>query len=348
MSISAEGTTTVRFRSVDNAGNTSAWSTVGGASTVKLDRTPPTVPAGVTGGSSAWSAAATKTVTASGGTDAGSGFGYQYETALNGGGWSASTAGASVAISAEGTTTVQFRTVDNAGNTSGWSTVAAAAPSSSIAHPRHLRPPPAGPELAEHGGDDGHRVGGGCGLRDRRDHLPVPHVHRRRHHLVGARLGQLGQHRRRGRDARAVPGKRQRRQRRRVGPAADTAGATVRLDRGLPTAPTVSGGSSAWTNAASVTLSATGSTDSGSGLLGYQSRTSANGGSSWSAWSATGAGSLAVSGTGTTLVEFRSVDKAPATRRPRRRPRTAPRTPSTSTAPCPRCRPRSAADRAHG
>ena len=124
--VSAEGTTTVRFRSIDNAGNVSAWSTVGNASTVKLDRTPPAVPASVSGGSSAWASVASKTIIAAGGTDSGSGIsGYQYETAFNGGAWSAPAAGASVAVSAEGTTTVRFRTVDNAGNTSAWSAVAA-------------------------------------------------------------------------------------------------------------------------------------------------------------------------------------------------------------------------------
>ena len=93
-------------------------------------------------------------------------------------------------------------------------------------------------------------------------------------------------------------------------PSPATAASTVNLDRALPTAPVVSGGSLAWTNAASTTIAATGSADSGSGLAGYQSRTSVNGGTTWSAWSATGAGSLAVTATGSTVVQYRSVDVA--------------------------------------
>ena len=310
--VSAEGTTTVRFRSIDNAGNVSAWSTVGNASTVKLDRTPPAVPASVSGGSSAWASVASKTIIAAGGTDSGSGVsGYQYETAFNGGAWSAPAAGASVAVSAEGTTTVQFRTVDNAGNTSAWSAVAAG---STVKLDR------TGPAAATASGGSlswlnsasetvtGSATDTGSGIDATTYQYRTSTTGGSTWSLptsgsavtVAAEGETLVQFR--ASDIAGNPGA--------WGPAADTAGATVRLDRGLPTAPTVAGGSAAWTNAASVTITATGSTDSGSGLAGYQSRTSANGGSSWSAWSATGAGSLAVASAGTTLVEYRSVDNA--------------------------------------
>ena len=93
-------------------------------------------------------------------------------------------------------------------------------------------------------------------------------------------------------------------------PSPAVAASTVKLDRSVPTDPTVTGGSLSWSKAASTTISAVGSTDGGSGLAGYQSRTSTNGGSTWSAWSATGAGSLAVTATGSTVVQFRSVDVA--------------------------------------
>jgi hypothetical protein len=85
--------------------------------------------------------------------------------------------------------------------------------------------------------------------------------------------------------------------------------ATVRIDRTLPSDPTVSGGSLSWTNAASVTITASASSDSGgSGLSGYQSRTSTNGGSTWSA--ATAGATRVVNATGQTLVQFRSLDNA--------------------------------------
>src|SRR5262249_25617387 len=66
-------------------------------------------------------------------------------------------------------------------------------------------------------------------------------------------------------------------------PSAPTPETTVRLDRTAPTAPALNGGSLSWQNVASVSVSASGSTDASSGLAGYQYRTSVNGGSSWSA-----------------------------------------------------------------
>ena len=120
--ISAEGLTIVQFRSVDNAGNTSAWEPFAAypGDIVKLDRIAPSAPT-VTGGSLAWQSATSVTVTASGSSDGASAFvsdlsGYQYRTSTNGGStWSAATAGASVPITAQGTTVVQFRSLDNAG-----------------------------------------------------------------------------------------------------------------------------------------------------------------------------------------------------------------------------------------
>jgi len=117
VTVSAQGTTDVQFRSIDAAGNRSAW--VQG--TVKLDRTLPTNPT-VSGGSTSWSAAASRTISASGASDALSGLArYEYRTSANNGStWSATVAGASAVIAAEGTTIVQFRSVDNAGNVSSW------------------------------------------------------------------------------------------------------------------------------------------------------------------------------------------------------------------------------------
>src|SRR5207249_8663718 len=88
-----------------------------------------------------------------------------------------------------------------------------------------------------------------------------------------------------------------------------TTQATVRIDRTAPTAPTVSGGSLTWQNVATMTVTASGSTDSGgSALSGYQYRASTDGGSTWSA--ARSGASDVVAAEGQTLVQLRSVDGA--------------------------------------
>src|SRR6185503_4186969 len=61
-------------------------------------------------------------VAGSGSTDTGSGVaGYSYRTSTNGGAtWTAASAGASLTVSAEGETLVQFRAADALGNVSSW------------------------------------------------------------------------------------------------------------------------------------------------------------------------------------------------------------------------------------
>ena len=61
--IANEGQTLVQFRCTDAAGNASAWTPASAAAsnTVKIDRTAPTDPAAVNGGSLAWSTAASVT-----------------------------------------------------------------------------------------------------------------------------------------------------------------------------------------------------------------------------------------------------------------------------------------------
>src|SRR5690606_34768908 len=71
--------------------------------------------------------------------------------------------------------------------------------------------------------------------------------------------------------------------------------ATARIDRTDPADPVATGGSAAWQNAASVTVSASGSSGGPSGLT-YEHRTSTDGGATWSA-AATG-GSVTVTATG--------------------------------------------------
>jgi hypothetical protein len=92
-------------------------------------------------------------------------------------------------------------------------------------------------------------------------------------------------------------------------PATPTAGSTVRIDRTQPSAPTVAGGSPAWQNAVSVTITATGSSDAGgAGLAGYQYRSSTDNGTSWS--SAAAGPAPAVTVEGETLLQYRSIDGA--------------------------------------
>jgi large repetitive protein len=119
--IAAEATTVVQFRAVDGAGNVSAWAPAanGAANTVKLDRTAPTLPA-VSGGSTV--CVKKRTISASGSVDAVSGVArYEYRSSSNNGStWSAAVVGSSVQFTVVGKYIVQFRTVDNAGNTTAW------------------------------------------------------------------------------------------------------------------------------------------------------------------------------------------------------------------------------------
>ena len=117
--VSVEGQTMVGFRAVDGAGNPSGWVT----QLISIDRTAPTAPTSVSGGSATWQSAASVTVSASAASDTnGSGVaGYQYRTSTDGGGtWSAPTAGSDATISDEGETLIEFRAVDVAGNLSDW------------------------------------------------------------------------------------------------------------------------------------------------------------------------------------------------------------------------------------
>jgi glutamine cyclotransferase len=113
--VATDGTHTVSFRAVDNAGNVSSSST----QTVKIDTTAPAITSTLPSpdGSGGWYKTAPVTVTASA-SDATSGLGsVQYS--LDGGGMQT---GSSALISTDGTHTISFRAVDNAGNVSTSST----------------------------------------------------------------------------------------------------------------------------------------------------------------------------------------------------------------------------------
>jgi hypothetical protein len=119
-----EGQTLVQFRSVDNAGNVSAWtpSVNGATNTARIDRSAPSAPT-VTGGSGATTCARRKTVSASGSSDGvGSGVAnYQYRVSPdNGVTWGVTTSGSSVKLATRGVYVVQFQAVDNVGLLSAW------------------------------------------------------------------------------------------------------------------------------------------------------------------------------------------------------------------------------------
>ena len=111
-------TTFVQFRSVDAAGNSSAWTpaTPDATDTVKLDRSAPTaltvlgVPSGCVAGP--------VTLTATGSSDAMSGLDH-YESTVNGGSIGQ---GANVQLSGHGTFGVKLRAVDAVGNATAWVT----------------------------------------------------------------------------------------------------------------------------------------------------------------------------------------------------------------------------------
>ena len=75
----------------------------------------------VSGGSASWRNVGSGQIHASGSTDSLSGLGgYEWRISTDGGGWSNPASGASATVHAEGTTYVQFRGVDQAGNRSAW------------------------------------------------------------------------------------------------------------------------------------------------------------------------------------------------------------------------------------
>lgn len=115
LTVNAEGETLVQFQAIDAAGNASPWSATG---TARIDRSPPGMPV-ITGGaetSGQWSAAASQTVAVA----PAAGLTMEYRQAAGDGAWGDAVEGASVTVSDEGVTRVQFRARDEARNTSDW------------------------------------------------------------------------------------------------------------------------------------------------------------------------------------------------------------------------------------
>ena len=298
LAVSADGRTDVQFRALDALGNHSLWA----QATVRLDNVAPAAPT-VSGGAAAWRNVASVLAAASGSADTGgSGVaGYEYETSTDGGStWSAAAAGSSLGVSAEDETLVRFAAVDGVGLESAWT--------QAIVRLDHSAP--SGPTLT--GGSlvwrnvalvsvtaAGSLDTGGSGLDHYRFETSTDGGTTWTAPATGAQAD--------------VPAQGETLVRFDAVDAAGNASAwvqdTVRIDTAPPTDPAVIGGSSAWKNVASVTVSASGSTDApGSGIAGYEHETSTDGGANWSA--ANPGASLGVFAEGETLVRFRAVDDA--------------------------------------
>ena len=274
----------------------------GATNTVKLDRGAPTNPT-VSGATGAWSNAASVVVTASGSTDGGSAVaGYQYQTSFNGGAFSASTSGSSVTVSAQGTTVVQFRAIDSAGNTSAWvqgtvkldrtvptnPTVSGGSTSWSAAASRTISASNATDALSglaryeyrtstNNGSTWSATVAGPSAVIA----------------AEGTTIVQFRSVDNAGNVSSWIP-------------TFAGAGNTVKLDRTAPSLPTVSGGSLTCTSNR-ITISASGSTDTMSGLSTYQYHYSTNGGTTWG--STISGSSVQFRSRGTYIVQFRAVDR---------------------------------------
>jgi large repetitive protein len=311
VTIAAEGQTLVQFQSVDTAGNSSAWSPSPGsaAGTVRLDRTGPADPTvGIT--PPGWQSTLAILVFGSGSTDALAGVDhYQFRSSADGGStWSPATDGDTGVVTAEGSTIVQFRAVDGAGNASAWAPGAAGV-SNTV---RIDRTAPTAPTVA--GGSASWlatastaiSASGSTDALGNLDHYEyrrstdggiswgvpatgaVDNVTAEGETLVQLRAVDAA-----GNASPWVPG-------------SGSAG-TVRLDRSAPGDPVVSGGSLAWQSAASVTVTGSGSSDpGGSGAGSYEYRISTDNGASYGA-AASGA-SVLLNLAGNYVVQFRAVD----------------------------------------
>ena len=216
--VTAEGQTLVQVRAVDNAGNASAWApqTVIPGATSRIDRTNPTDPTvGIT--PPGWHNVAAITVFAGAATDALSGVDhYQFRSSSDGGlTWTTPVNGATGVVTAEGSTLVQFRAVDAAGNMSNW----APAVGSAANTVRIDRTPPNAPPVT--GGSLAWQTVAAVTLTasgSQDSPAGIDHYEYRTSTDGGDNWGDrpdraLGHHHRRGRDAGAVPRRRRRRER---------------------------------------------------------------------------------------------------------------------------------------
>ena len=229
--------------------------------------------------------------------------------------------GRSATVTAEGETLVQFRALD-APATPRPGRRPSPTPASTVRIDRTAptaRPSPAARRLAERRLGDGHRAPAPSDAAGSAS--PTTSTAPRPTAAPPGRgpAGRHGRRHRRGRDAGRSSA--------RVDGAGNTSGLgagravrrhTVRIDRTAPADPPWRAARSTWQSVASVPSPAVGATDAAAAAsAGYQYRTSTDGGTTWSAGAARRAG--AVTAEGETLVQFRSARRAPATPRPGRR-----------------------------
>ncbi|MCW2961967.1 MAG: S-layer domain protein, partial [Thermoleophilia bacterium] len=311
VTISDEADTIVQFRATDNVGFTSAWSPSPpiAASTVRLDRTAPTAIT-ISGGSVAFFDAASRTITASGSTGGLSGgVTYKHRTSLNGGAWSEGV-GATVVVTDEGSTAVEFIAVDGALNETLWTSAGAdgnvsldrsapTVPTLSDATGSTFLPQSASPVTVSALSTDVNGVGG--------------ITYQSQVSLNGAAFGDVQSGASRAISAEGVTVVQFR--------ASDSLGHwsawssatgspanTVALDKTAPTVPTIAGGSTFWRDDASVSVSLAVSTDTGgSGLSKREYQTTNN--SVTSAW-ITYTAPFNVTAEGDTTIVSRAVDAA--------------------------------------
>lgn len=316
--VSDEGETMVQYRAVDAAGNASPWS----QAIVRLDRTAPTAP-GVTGGGAEWSNTAVDVQNNADSTDALSQVdpdGYEYQTSTDEGeSWSvaANDADHVVSVDNEGLTLVRFRSHDQAGNASAWT-------SSSLESSGAARVDKTAPAAPAVDGGNGWTNAGSVDLTatSAGDTLGAGASSGIDHYLVkqstdgetyGAPAAGDGSITVVDEGVTSV-----------IAAACDAAGncsaysatgagAEARIDRTAPVVPTVTG-SNGWTNAQSVDLTAgsTGDTlgaTASSGFDHYLVKQSTDGGTSYGT-PATSTGSVSVTDEGVTDVSAAACDAA--------------------------------------
>ncbi|OXM82388.1 OmpL47-type beta-barrel domain-containing protein [Paenibacillus rigui] len=292
VAIAAEGQTTVSARTVDQAGNNSTVST----SVVSIDKTAPGAPALSPSTSTPWTSAASLSVTATAGTDAGGSGVNRTEYQLSGAttlGWTTYTG--PVVITAEGPTTVSARSVDFAGNVSATVTVGVnldrSAPAVPTIQPSTTAWSSSNVSVTITAGTDT----GGSG------------VNRAEYSLSGATMlgwtavtgavtvsaeGQTTV------SARTVDN---------AGNVSTVAAANVRIDKTAPTLPGVTPSTVGWTSAASVSVTVAAGTDtSGSGVSRTEYSLSGAATAGWTTYTAP----ITVSAQGQTTVSARTVDQA--------------------------------------
>ncbi|MBE1444898.1 OmpL47-type beta-barrel domain-containing protein [Paenibacillus sp. OAS669] len=285
ITITNSGQTQISARTVDNAGNLSSTTTA----VVKIDRVPPTAPA-INRSSSSWSSADV-TFTLTGAADtAGSGvnrleFSMTGATTLD---WIAYTG--TVTVTAEGQTTIKARAIDNAGNISTESTadinIDKTAPTKPIVTPATTAWSKNDVSVTITPGTDG---GSGVGKTEYR--------------LSGGSWTAYG-----GPFTISAEGQTviEARSMDNAGNISAMGTATVQVDKTLPTAPAVNPASIAWSNGASVDVTITGGTDSGSGVNRTEYSLS---GATVAGWT-TYAGPITVTAEGQTDIAARTIDKA--------------------------------------